>query len=114
MILEVDSFGGRRGVAARIAQFSSIAGTQVTGPVAASVGGAAGQRVDLLVTASDLVVVPGLTARYELEPDDHLRVYVVNVKGVAVAVMVEAPSADFASFAAEAEAMVATYKWAAS
>jgi hypothetical protein len=114
LILEVDSFGGSRGVAARIAQFSSIAGTQVTGPVAASVGGAAGQRVDLLVTASDLVVVPGLTARYELEPDDHLRVYVVNVKGVAVAVMVEAPSADLASFAAEAEAVVATYKWAAS
>ena len=114
LILEVDSFEGSRGVDARVAQFSSIDGTQVTGPVAASVGGAAGQRVDLLVTASDLVVVPGLTARYELEPDDHLRVYVVDVKGVAVAVMIEAPSADFASFAADAEAVVGTYKWAAS
>jgi hypothetical protein len=112
LILEVDSFGGSRGVDARVAQFSSIAGTEVTGPVAASVGGAAGQRVDLLVTASDLVVVPGLTARYELEPDDHLRVYVVDVRGVAVAVMIEAPSTDFASFAADAEAVVATYKWA--
>ena len=113
LILEVDSFGGNRSVAARIAQFSSIAGTQVAGPVAASVGGAAGQRVDLLVTASDIVVIPGLTARYELEPDDRLRVYVVNVNGVSVAVMIEAPSADFASFAVVAEAVVATYKWAA-
>jgi hypothetical protein len=114
LILELDSFGGNRSVAERVAQFSSIAGTQVTGPVAASVGGATGQRLDLLVTASDLVVVPGLTARYELEPDDRMRVYVVNVKGVAVAVMIEAPTADFASFAVDAEAVVATYKWAAS
>jgi hypothetical protein len=82
--------------------------------VDATVGGAAGQRLDLLVTASDLVVVPGLTDRYELEPDDRLRVYVVNAKGVAVAIMIEAPSADFATFAAEAEAVVATYKWAPS
>jgi hypothetical protein len=113
LILELDSFGGNRSVAARVAQFSSIAGTQVDGPVAASVGGAAGQRLDLLVTASDIIVVPGLTERYELEPDDRLRVYVVNVKGVSVAIMVEAPSAEFAAFAADAEAVVATYKWAA-
>ncbi len=66
LILELDSFGGSRSVAARVAQFSSIAGTQVSGPVAASVGGAAGQRLDLLVTASDIVAVPGLTERYEL------------------------------------------------
>jgi hypothetical protein len=110
-ILELDSFGGARSVAARIAQFSSIAGTQVTGPVDATVGGAAGQRVDLLVTASDVVVVPGLTDRYELEPDDRLRAYVVNVKGVAVAIMIEAPSVDFSSFAAEAEAVLESLKW---
>ena len=114
LILELDSFGGSRSVAARVAQFSSIAGTQVSGPVAASVGGAPGQRLDLLVTASDIVAVPGLTERYELEPDDRLRVYVVNVKGVSVAIMIEAPSADYAAFAADAEAVVATYKWAAS
>jgi hypothetical protein len=114
LILELDSFGGNRSVAARVAQFSSIAGTEVTGPVDASVGGAAGQRVDLLVTANDIVVVPGLTERYELEPDDRLRVYVVNVKGVAVAIMIEAPSSEFAAFSADAEAVVASYKWASS
>ena len=47
-----------------------------------------------------------------MEPDDRLRVYVVNVKGVSVAIMIEAPSADYAAFAADAEAVVATYKWA--
>jgi Ca2+-binding RTX toxin-like protein len=112
LILELDSFGGNRTVAARIAQFSSIAGTEAAAPVDASVGGASGQRVDLLVTASENVVVPGLTDRYELEPADRLRVYVVNVKGVAVAVMIEAPFAEFATFSADAEAVVATYKWA--
>jgi len=114
LILELDSFGGDRSVAARIAQFSSIAGTQVTGPVDTAVGGATGQRVDLVVTASEEVVVPGLTARYELEPNDRFRLYVVNVKGVSVAVMIEAPSADFATFSADAEAVVATYRWASS
>jgi RTX calcium-binding nonapeptide repeat (4 copies) len=113
LILELDSFGGNRGVAARIAQFSSIAGTRVTGgPVEAPVGGAAGQRLDLLVTASDLVVVPGLTDRYELEPDDRLRIYVVNVKGVAVAIMVEAPAAEFETFFGDAEAVLSSLKWA--
>jgi hypothetical protein len=112
LILELDSFGGNRSVAARIAQFSSIAGTELTGPVDASVGGAAGQRLDLLVTASDLVVVPGLTDRYELEPDDRLRVYVVNVKGVAVAVMIEAPAAEFGTFFGDAEAVLSSLNWA--
>ena len=51
---------------------------------------------------------------YELELDDRLRIYVVSVKGVSVAIMIEAPSADFATFAADAEAVVATYKWVAS
>ena len=114
LILELDSFGGNRGVAARVTQFSSIAGTQVTGPVDASVGGAAGQRVDVLVTATEEVVVPGLTERYELEPNDRFRVYVVSVKGVAVAIMIEAPSAEFATFSADAETVLASSKWASS
>jgi hypothetical protein len=114
LIVELDSFGGNRGVAARVTQFSSIAGTQVTGPIDASVGGAAGQRVDVLVTATEDVVVPGLAARYELEPNDRFRVYVVNVKGVAVAVMIEAPSAEFAAFSADAETVLVSLKWASS
>jgi hypothetical protein len=110
-ILELDSFGGNRSVAARIAQFSAIDGTEVTGPTPATIGGAAGQRVDLLVTADDIVVVPGLTDRYELEPNDRLQAYVVRVKGVSVAILVEAPADEFAGFSAAAEEVLASVTW---
>lgn len=111
LTIEFDSFGASRSVAARIAQFGQVQGVDASAPVPATVGGADGQRIDLLVTASEDVAVPGLTDRYELEPSDRLRVYVVSVRGLSVAILVEAQAADFAAFFTEVEEVLASVKW---
>lgn len=56
------------------------------------------------------MLVPGLEDRYELEPDDRLRAYAVDVGGVTV-VLVEAPSAESARFFAEAERVLESVDW---
>jgi hypothetical protein len=80
-------------------------------PSAFSVGGFAGQAVDLHVTGGDFVIVPGLTERYELEPNDRVRAYAVSVKGTTVSIFVEAPAGDFATFTAVAERVLASVRW---
>jgi hypothetical protein len=111
LILEFDSFGGTRSVASRIGQFAEMQGVRAEAPVPVTVGGATGQRVDLFVTATSEIIVPGLTAVYELEPNDRLRVYVVSVRGQAVAILCEAQTDEFAGFFAEADKVLASVKW---
>ncbi len=112
LILEFDSFGGSRTVASRVSQFAQMLGVQADAPVSATVAGAAGQRIDLFVTANTEILVPGLSAVYELEPNDRLRVYVVSVRNVSVAILVEAQTEEFATFFAEVEDILASVKWA--
>lgn len=112
LILELDSFGGNRTVASRISQFAQMSGVQADAPVPTTVAGAAGQRIDLFVTADTEILVPGLSAVYELEPNDRLRVYVVSVRSVAVAILVEAQSDEFAAHFEEVEGILASVKWA--
>lgn len=112
LIVELDSFGGSRSVAARLEQLTSFSGVQADPAVNASIGGMAGKRVDLLVTAATEIPLPGLSAYYELEPNDRLRVYVVSVRGTSVAVIVEAPADEFVGFFAEVEDVLASVKWA--
>jgi hypothetical protein len=56
--------------------------------------------------------VPGLSAHHELEPDDRLRIYVIPVRGVSVAILVEAQASEFAPFFAEVESVLASVDWA--
>jgi hypothetical protein len=109
--LTFDSLGGRQSVAATIARLAGIAGVRAGATSAVTVGGAAGQRVDLEVTASDVVLVPGLTDRYELEPNDRVRAYAVSVGGKTVSILVEAPAAEIASFEAVAERVLESVRW---
>lgn len=113
LILEFDSFGGSRTVASRIKQFVEMEGIEPSTPAAATIAGASGQRVDLTVTATTEILVPGLSAVYELEPNDILRVYVVSVRGVSVAVLVEAQADEFSAHFAEVEKIFASLQWAA-
>ena len=112
LILEFDSFGGNRTVAERLDQLTSFPGVDVSTAVTATVGGMIGKRADLLVTATQVVAVPGLSAHYELEPEDRLRIYVIPVRGVSVAILVEAQASEFAPFFAEVESVLASVDWA--
>jgi Ca2+-binding RTX toxin-like protein len=106
-----DSFARRQSVAETIARVSRIEGVQAGAPTAATIGNVSGQRVDLLVTAGDMVLVPGLSDRYELEPNDRVRVYAVDVAGSTVTILVEAPAAEFQTFAQVAEAVLESVRW---
>ena len=94
-----------------MACFQGIAGVDAGAPSAVTVGGAAGQRVDLRVTASDVVLVPGLTDRYALEPNDRVRAYAVRVGGTTVSILVEAPAAELESFGAVAARLLESVRW---
>lgn len=111
LALTVDSYSGRQSVAATVARIAGIEGADAGAPASATVGGAAGQRFELVVTSSDQVSIPGLDDRYSLEPTDKLRVYAVAVRGVTVTILVEAPAAEFAAFAAEADEILASVRW---
>jgi hypothetical protein len=107
-----DSFGGARTVAERIDALRSIPGVAADPPVAATIGGFAGQRFDALTTASELVLVPGLADRYELEPGDRVRIYVIGVRDRTLTVIVEAPAGDWDAFLPVAEQVLATLQFA--
>jgi hypothetical protein len=109
--ITVDSFGGSRSVAERVTALSTLAGVTAEPPVAATVGGFAGQRFDALTTAAQLVVVPGLSDRYELEPNDRVRIYVIDVRSGTVTVIIEAPSAEWNAFLPVADAVVASLRF---
>jgi hypothetical protein len=94
-----------------VACFQGIAGVDAGAPSAVTVGGTAGQRVDLRVTASDVVLVPGLTDRYALEPNDRVRAYAVRVGGTTVSILVEAPAAELESFGAVAARLLESVRW---
>jgi hypothetical protein len=106
-----DSFARAQSVESTIARVAGIEGVLASNRGAASIGDSGGQRVDLLVTASDLVLVPGLADRYELEPNDRLRVYALPVGGATVSILVEAPAADFDSFLRQAEDLLGSVRW---
>jgi hypothetical protein len=109
--LRFDSFSDRRSVAATIARFRGIRGVQAGTPSLARIGGAKGQTVELHVKGADFVTVPGLTEAYELERNDKVRAYAVNVRGTTVSVFVEAPASDFPRFAAVARRVLASVRW---
>ena len=98
----IDSFGANRTVAERVAALRAINGIAAEPAVPATLSGPSGvlrgERFDLLTTASDTVLVPGLGARYELEPGDRVRIYVIDVRGSTVTILVEAPAADWEAF----------------
>jgi hypothetical protein len=109
--LAFDSRSSAQSVAATISRLAGIAGVDADAPSAVAVGGAAGQRVDLRVTSSDVVLVPGLTDRYELEPNDRVRLYAVGVGGRTVTILVEAPTAEFETFVAVAQGVLESVRW---
>ncbi len=106
-----DSFARKQSMSETIARFARIEGVQASGETIATIGGASGRRVDLLVTADQLVLVPGLAERYELEPGDRLRAYAVGVNGATISVLVEAPAAEFQTFVPVAERLLDTVRW---
>jgi len=97
--------------AALTARLASLEGTQVTGPAPAIVGGVPAQRIDVVVTSGDFVVVP-LGGDNALEPTDAARFYVVSSAGKTLAVEIETPQSDFARFVPQAEAVLATVRFA--
>ena len=109
--ITLDSFARRQSVTETIARFARIEGVQASGETIATIGGATGRRIDLLVTADQLVLVPGLAERYELESGDRLGVYAVGVSGATVSVLVEAPAAEFQAFVPVAERLLDTVRW---
>jgi Ca2+-binding RTX toxin-like protein len=109
--LRFDSIRSRQSVAATIARFRGLEGVDAGSPVSARVGRAAGQYVDLTVTAGDGAFVPGLTEGYELEANDRVRVYAVSVKGATVTILVEAPARDFATFTGVSSRVLASVRW---
>lgn len=109
--LTFDSFSRRQSVAATMARFAAIEGVDAGAPASASVGGATSQRLDLVVTSGVQVLIPGLDDRYELEPTDKLRVYAVDVGGLTVTILVEAPATEFADFAAVGDELLASVRW---
>jgi Ca2+-binding RTX toxin-like protein len=111
LALTFDSASRRQSVAATVARLVGIAGVDASPPAGAAVGGATGQRLDLTVTSGAIVRIPGLQDRYELEPTDRVRIYVVDVGGVTVTVLVEAPAGEFGAFAAEADDVLASVRW---
>lgn len=109
--LRFDSFSGQKSVAATIARFAGMRGVKAGRPSPARIGGAVGQTVDLRVTGRDFVIVPGLSEGYELERNDRVRAYAVNVRGTTVSVFVEAPARDFPRFATVAQRILASVRW---
>lgn len=109
--LTFDSASRTQSVAATMARLAAIDGVGTGAVSSATVGGAAGQRLDLVVTSGDQVLVPGLDDRYELEPSDRLRVYAVDVGGLTVTILVEAPAPELAGFAADADEVLASVRW---
>ena len=107
----VDTFGGTRSVAERVATLRGVTGLAADPPVATTVGGFAGQRFDALTTAADIVQVPGLSDRYELEPNDRVRISVVDVRGQSVTIIVEAPAAEWTAFLPTAETVVSSMRF---
>ena len=108
LAVTIDTFGGTRSVAERVAALRGIAGVTADPAAATTVSGFAGQRFDALTTATDLVLVPGLSDRYELEPNDRVGIYVVDVRGHTVTILVEAPAAEWNAFLPAAEAVVSS------
>ena len=106
-----DSRSTGQSVAATISRFAEIEGVDAGAPSAVTIGGAPGQRIDLRVSASDVVLVPGLCDRYELEPNDRVRAYAVDVGGRTVTILVEAPAAEFESFVAVAQRVLESVRW---
>ena len=111
LALTFDSASGRQSVAATLARLAGVSGIDVSAPASTNVGGATGQRIELVVTSGEQVLIPGLDDRYELEPTDKLRVYAVDVRGTTVTILVEAPAAEFAGFAAEVDETLASVRW---
>ena len=52
-----------------------------------------------------------LSDRYELEPNDRVRAYAVDVGGRTVTILVEAPAAEFESFVAVAQRVLESVRW---
>lgn len=108
--LTFDSFAARQSVAATIARFAGTPGVEAGAPATATIGGSSGQRIELRVTGGE-TSVPGLSDRYELESNDRVRAYAVEVGGVTVSILVEAPTAESAAFFAEAERVLDSLRW---
>ncbi len=106
--LTFDSFSASTAVAARVAQLRAVDGLTPGASAPATVAGLDAQRFDALTTASERVLVPGLEDRYELEPGDRVRIYVVDVRGRTVTIIVEAPAADWDAFLPLAEQVLAS------
>ena len=109
--LRFDSFGGQRPVATTIRRLARIRGVKASRPSPARLGRAVGQRIELHVTGADFVTIPGLSEAYELERNDRVRAYAVNVRGTTVSIFVEAPARDFARFTPIAQAVLASVRW---
>lgn len=109
LALAFDSGAAGESVAATIARLSSIPSTRANAPTPVVVGGASGQRID--VVSDDQVTVPGLAEHYELEPTDAVRIYAVDVGGRTLTIIIEAPESELASFAADAEQVLATVQF---
>lgn len=109
--LRFDSFGGQRPVATTIRRLARIRGVKASRPSPARIGGAVGQKIELHVTGADFVTIPGLSEAYELERNDRVRAYAVNVRGTTVSMFVEARARDFARFAPIAQAVLASVRW---
>ncbi len=55
--------------------------------------------------------MPGLSDRYELEPNDRVRISVVDVRGQTVTIVVEAPAAEWNAFLPTADAVVSSMRF---
>jgi hypothetical protein len=110
----VDSSGLRQSVSDTIARFSSIEGTTAGVVEAVTVGGAAGRGITVTVTAQDLVLVPGLAYRYELEATDRAQFYALDAGGKTVTIVVEAPADRFAEWVAEVDAVLDSIRFRSS
>jgi Ca2+-binding RTX toxin-like protein len=109
--LAFDSLRSGESVSVVLARMRGVQGLRAEAAVAAAVGGRRGQRFDALVTGSETVLVPALSERYELEPNDRVRFYAIDVDGKAVTLILEAPAPLWSSFLRAAEQVLATVRW---
>lgn len=107
LVLGFDSGPARDSVAATVARIAAKAAFRTTPPVAGGVGGAAGLQLDVTVVSEDVAglgaTVPGFSEDYFLELTDRARIFVVDVRGRTLTVVVEAPDREFDSFLPEAQ-----------
>lgn len=100
----------QRSVDETVAALAAVNGLSATASSPVSIGGAAGQRLTVTVTAPSQVTLYEEPGRYgwALHPGDAARIDVVSVRGETIVVIVEAPAAELSAFAAEADGVLTT------